>query len=51
MSLPKTKIKQHCPCCGSIDHRWLYSVNCFWYCVPCLKDVFGMLPAKIARVA
>jgi hypothetical protein len=49
MALLKSKTKLSCPCCASCDFRWLYRVQSLFYCVECLRSIWGKSPARIAR--
>lgn len=44
-----SKVKLICPCCLDREPRWLYKANAMWYCVACVKSVFGMTPARFYR--
>jgi hypothetical protein len=49
MALLKTDTKIHCPCCASSDRRWCYRFHALFYCVECLKEIYGRGPARLAR--
>lgn len=45
----RSKEKMTCPCCLGWEKKWLYKANALWYCVACMKSVFGMTPARFYR--